>query len=58
MGPIGYGGLPGLILEIQVRNVTYGAIKIDVKSEKDFEIRKDKMNIITEEELNKKLKEL
>ncbi|MGV7107966.1 GLPGLI family protein [Flavobacterium sp. U410] len=58
MGPMGYGGLPGLILELQVRNVTYGATKIEVKSEKDFEIIKDKMNIITEEELNKKLEEL
>uniref|UniRef100_UPI00404AEAAA GLPGLI family protein n=1 Tax=Flavobacterium sp. TaxID=239 RepID=UPI00404AEAAA len=31
-GPLGYGGLPGLILELQVRNITYGAQKIVLKN--------------------------
>ncbi|MFY8187807.1 MAG: GLPGLI family protein [Flavobacterium sp.] len=31
-GPMGYGGLPGLILELQVRNITYGAQKIVLKN--------------------------
>jgi GLPGLI family protein len=31
-GPMGYGGLPGMILELQVRNITYGAQKIMLKT--------------------------
>lgn len=31
-GPMGYGGLPGLILELQVRNITYGAKKVILKT--------------------------
>ncbi|MGL2987422.1 GLPGLI family protein [Flavobacterium sp. RSSA_27] len=30
-GPNGYGGLPGLILELQVRNILFGVKKIDLK---------------------------
>jgi GLPGLI family protein len=29
-GPIGYYGLPGLILELQIDNVTYKAIRIKI----------------------------
>jgi GLPGLI family protein len=33
-GPAGFGGLPGLILELQKNKVTFGAIKIDLNSKK------------------------
>ncbi|QSW90949.1 GLPGLI family protein [Flavobacterium endoglycinae] len=33
-GPNGYGNLPGLILELQVRNVVYGVKKIDLNLSK------------------------
>ena len=35
-GPLGYGNLPGLILELQVRNVNYLAKKIDLNSNLNF----------------------
>lgn len=56
-GPIGYGNLPGLILQLQVRNVVYGVSKIDFASENkpDFNILK-KSEIISEEEENLRLK--
>jgi GLPGLI family protein len=57
-GPNGYGKLPGLILELQVRNSTFG-IK-SISPDKKLEINKDffeKKKIITEDELNKKLME-
>lgn len=54
-GPRGYNGLPGLILELQVRNVTYGVEKIDFNSDKDFEIDKKTMKILNEEEYKKAL---
>lgn len=54
-GPNGYGGLPGLILQLQVRNVTFGVENIDFKSEKDFEINKKSMKILSEEEYKKAL---
>jgi GLPGLI family protein len=57
-GPNGYGNLPGLILELQVRNINYGVKKIDLNSEMEFNLRfLDKASILTEEELNKKLDE-
>lgn len=58
-GPNGYGNLPGLILELQVRNYLYGATKIDINSSLSFNEEDDLKNIkiITEEELNKKLDE-
>lgn len=31
-GPAGYGGLPGMILELQERNNVFGAIKIELKT--------------------------
>ena len=54
-GPKGYNGLPGLILELQVRNVTFGVESIVFKSEKDFEINKKSMKILNEEEFKKAL---
>lgn len=55
-GPNGYGNLPGLILELQVRNVLFGITKIDLNTniELDLSILK-KAKILTEEELEKKL---
>lgn len=57
-GPNGYGNLPGLILELQVRNVNYGVKKIEINSEMTFstEFLKN-ATLLTEEELNKKLDE-
>jgi GLPGLI family protein len=58
-GPMGYGNLPGLILEIQIRNVIFGAKKIDLKSTMDFDTTfLKKATLLTEEELAKKLEEL
>lgn len=54
-GPRGYNGLPGLILELQVRNVTYGVETIDFNAEKDFEINKKTMKILNEEQYKKAL---
>lgn len=51
-GPKGYCGLPGLILELQERNTTYGAVKIDLSKNT---ITIDKLNdgkIVTQEEFN------
>ena len=33
-GPAGFGGLPGLILELQKNKVTFGAVKINLNSKK------------------------
>lgn len=52
-GPNGYGNLPGLILELQVRNVVFGAKKIDLNSKLDFDMEfLKKAKIKTEEEIN------
>lgn len=52
-GPNGYGNLPGLILELQVRNVVFGVKKIDLNLEKTPLIPKIKdYKIVTEKELN------
>lgn len=52
-GPNGYGGLPGLILELQERNVLFGAEIIEINKENltfsNIELEK----AITEEEFNK-----
>lgn len=50
-GPNGYGNLPGLILELQVRNVVFGAKKIDTNSKFkfDFSFLKKAKTIIKEE---------
>lgn len=49
-GPNGYSGLPGLILELQVRNVVYGATQIDLNTAETFEIDTKKMKLLNEEE--------
>ena len=54
-GPNGYGNLPGLILELQVRNVVYGVKKIQLDTENDFSINKNKLKIISEIEYNNRL---
>lgn len=57
-GPLGYGNLPGLILELQVRNVTYASKKINLESDLTLDTEFLKKSIIlTNEELEKKLKE-
>ncbi|RZK11970.1 MAG: GLPGLI family protein [Flavobacterium sp.] len=57
-GPNGYSNLPGLILELQVRNVVYGAKKIDLNTDLDFDPSfLKKVKTISLEELNKKLDE-
>jgi len=51
-GPNGYGKLPGLILELQVRNVLYGIKKINLNLPKEPELTKMKdYKIVTEKEL-------
>ncbi len=57
-GPLGYDNLPGLILELQVRNINYHSIKVDVDSDLTFnsEFLK-KAKILSQEELNKKIDE-
>lgn len=55
-GPNGYSNLPGLILELQVRNVVFGAKKIDLNSELNFDTTFLKtVKTITLSELNDKL---
>lgn len=55
-GPLGYGNLPGLILELQVRNVNYLSKRIDLNSNLNFNFDfLKKATVLTEEELNKKL---
>ncbi len=58
-GPIGYGNLPGLILELQVRNVVYGVRKINFESKEalNFGIL-EKSKIISEKEESKRLSSL
>jgi GLPGLI family protein len=57
-GPNGYSGLPGLILELQVRNVVYGASKIDLNSTESFKIETNKMKILNEKEYEEALNKL
>ncbi len=55
-GPNGYSNLPGLILEIQVRNVVFGVKKIDFNSNYDFDVTfLNKVKTISLEELNKQI---
>jgi len=57
-GPNGYGNLPGLILELQVRNVNFSFKNLDVDSDMAFNTDfLKKATIHSEEELNKKLDE-
>jgi len=39
-GPIGYSGLPGLIVELSVQNIKYSVSKVVLKQKKQFEIKK------------------
>ena len=58
-GPMGYGGLPGLILSLQVRNVIFAASKIDLDPKYDLKITKpSKGKLIKNAEYEKKLSEL
>ncbi len=51
-GPLGYGGLPGLILELQTKDCVYGAKKIDLGTS-DVAIKAlKKYKVVTEIELN------
>lgn len=52
-GPKGYSGLPGLILELQVRNITWGATKIELSKENKNIEKPKKGKLITEEEFKK-----
>ena len=55
-GPNGYGNLPGLILELQVRNSVFGVSKINLETKDDFDISEIKnIKIITEIQLEKLL---
>lgn len=54
-GPNGYSNLPGLILELQVRNVVYGVKIIELDTDKTFTIAKDDLKILSEEEFEKAL---
>jgi GLPGLI family protein len=55
-GPNGYGNLPGLILELQVRNVVYGVKKIDLNLSKPPVLGKPKdYPIINQEEFDQKV---
>lgn len=57
-GPMEYGGLPGLILSLQVRNVIFGATKIDLDPTYDLNIAKPvKGKFMTLAEFEKKLGE-
>jgi GLPGLI family protein len=49
-GPKGFNGLPGLILELQVRNITWGASKIELSKEDKIIEKPTKGKLITEEE--------
>ncbi|WP_339833293.1 GLPGLI family protein [uncultured Flavobacterium sp.] len=58
-GPVGYGGLPGLILELQVRNNVFGVEKIilDHKIEEPIKLP-TKGEVITDEDYNNKIKKI
>lgn len=49
-GPNGYGNLPGLILELQVRNVVYGVKKIDLNLKKNPVLPKPRDYPVIDEE--------
>ncbi|WP_396185662.1 GLPGLI family protein [Flavobacterium sp.] len=52
-GPNGYSNLPGLILELQVRNVVFGAKVIKLDSELDFDLKfLDKIKILRGKEVD------
>ena len=50
-GPIGYAGLPGVILELEARNYKYYATKINLNPKKEIKITKPtKGKKVTQEE--------
>jgi GLPGLI family protein len=52
-GPIGYGNLPGLIIELQVRNVVYGVSHIDYNPINFFDFSEfNKIKIYNETQIN------
>lgn len=54
-GPLGYGGLPGLIIELQTKDGVYGASKIEL-SEKTIEIENlKKIQLISDLEFIEKI---
>jgi GLPGLI family protein len=55
-GPKGYGGLPGLILELQEWNIVFGAEKINLSNEDKLIILPTKGQTITNQEFNKKMR--
>lgn len=51
-GPVGYGNLPGLILELRVRNTVYGAKNIKLNSDSNFDIKAlEKIKILDKKQL-------
>jgi GLPGLI family protein len=54
-GPKGFNGLPGLILELQVRNITWGTKKNELSNEEKSIEKPTKGKLITEEEYKKML---
>jgi GLPGLI family protein len=66
-GPVGFGGLPGLIIEIQYQNVRFYASTIELNTKKDTkivkptkgkEVTKDEYNEITKKMANDFLKSI
>ena len=52
-GPVGYGGLPGVIVELTVQYVKYTVSKVTLNPKKKIEIKKPtKGKLVTEEEFN------
>jgi len=52
-GPIGYGGLPGLIVELSVQNIKYSISKVVLNPKKKVVIKKPtKGKVVTKEEFN------
>ncbi|AMC10928.1 hypothetical protein Lupro_06565 [Lutibacter profundi] len=52
-GPIGYGGLPGLIVELSVQNIKYSMTKLMLNPKNKIKIKKpNKGKLVTEEEFN------
>ena len=50
-GPNGYGGLPGLILELQVRNILFGIKTINLQPDKKIVVPKRKAyKVVSEQE--------
>jgi GLPGLI family protein len=57
-GPNGYNNLPGLILQLQVRNVVFAAKQIDLNSDLDFDSSfLKKAKTMTLDELNAKIED-